>query len=178
MIVDKMEAIEEMKKPCVDFGKVDKFLLSDKDVALAYMKKHSSNNMLVENFPINVHLSGMVDDEDFILNLIKNLDVGYSEEALEFLVKRSTYRIIKRKTNESTECDMEKVREKVTQILTNYNANIKIRSSELSARKSMLNDVGKFIENAKLDAFNNDKQKKRPKQGFYKECNIGFTAKF
>ena len=178
MIVDKNEAIEEMKKPCVDFRKVDISLLKDKDVALAYMERHSSNNMLVDNFPINVNSNGLVDDEDFILNLIKNLDVGYSEEALESLVKHSTFRIIKRKTNENTECDIEKVREEVLGILTNYNENIKIRSNELSARKSMLSDIGKFIEVAKLDAFNNDKQRNRQKLGFYKDCNIGFTAKF
>ena len=178
MIVDKTEAIEEMKKPCVDFRKVDISLLKDKDVALAYMEKHSSNNMLVSDFPINVNLSGLVDDKDFILNLIKNLDVGYSEDALQSLVRNSAFRIIKRRTSENSEIDVEKVREEVTEILINYNENIKMRSNELSARSSMLSSIGKFIENTKLDAFDSDKQKNRPKQGYYKDCNIGFTARF
>jgi len=174
MITDKLEAIKEMSKEQIDFNQFDKSLLQDKDVALAYMQRHSSNNMLIQDFPIDIDVPGMVDDEEFIINVIKNLDVGYREESLKSLIKYSTFRIVKDKISKESDGDVDKLKGDATQILTTYNKELKLRIEQLSQKNVVLDEVNNFINEAQLDAF--DAPKKRIKPGNYKSCNIGFTA--
>lgn len=70
MINDVAQAIEELKKENIDFSQFDKSLLQNKEVVLAYMQLHFSNNLLNKTFPLNIDAKGMMDNQEFIIELI------------------------------------------------------------------------------------------------------------
>lgn len=173
MITDKQQALLEISKKDINFDNFDKKLLKDIDIAIAYMQQHSSNEMLVRDFPINIDNQGMVDNMDFILELIQNLDVGYSKSSLMSLIKYSTSCIVRRKMDHN-DYDASQLKSIATQILTTYNNKYKERTIELTKRQSLLDEVNKFIEDAPLDGFDKEESKHEK----YKRCDIGFTAEF
>lgn len=173
MITDKQEAIKEVNKSSVDFDQFDKRLLMDKDVARAYMQHHSSNDLLFSKFPIDIDNKGMIDDADFILDVIKHLDVGYNRESLISLIKYSTSCIVKRKIDEDKLDDKDELKDLATQILQQFNDTIKARGKELEKKQLLLEDIDAHISEAELDCFKGKKAKSNEK---YRRCNIGFTA--
>jgi len=174
MITEKQDAIKEVNKSNVDFDQIDKKWLMDKDVARAYMQHHSSNDLLYSKFPIDIDVKGMIDDADFILDVIKNLDVGYNKDSLMSLIKYSTSRIVKRKIDIENIEDEQELKQYITQLMTDFNSMVKLREEELTKKQSLLNELSDFIEQTELDCFKNTTKSKSHEK--YKRCNIGFTA--
>ena len=179
MITDKNKAIEEISKANVNFDLFDKKLFEDKDVVRAYMQRHSSNTILVSKVPIDINYSGMIDNESFIIDVIKNLDVGYDKNSLEALLRFSTSSIIrKRLDNKGVVADEERLKMVAKRILMRFNSQLKRREAELSSKRSLLNAIDTEIFNASLSAFSDDTPNHKKQGGRYKRNDIGFTAKF
>ncbi|MFQ6724233.1 MAG: hypothetical protein ACLRFE_02745 [Clostridia bacterium] len=174
MITDKQQALEEICKPEVNFDKFDKGLLSDKDVVIAYMQHHSSNNMLFMDFPVSINNSGMIDDVEFVGSVIKNLDIGYDKECLKSMLKYSTSRIIKNIISKGEGYAVDDLKIYAKDILTEYNDIVKVKNDELKQKQADIDEVERCIDSVALDIF--DKPKKKLQRGNYKSCNIGFTA--
>ena len=176
MIAYKKEAMQELAKDYIDFEKIDKSLLRDKDVILAYMQHHSSNNIIVKKCPIDIEVKGMVDDVDFVLDVIKNLDACYNKSALMALLKYSAFCIVRAKFDKNDALCAYDLKCFVSQILTKYNDMVKVRNSELSKKQSILDELNNFINEAKLDAFDT-KEIKNTLGERYKRSSIGFDIK-
>jgi len=177
MITDKQEAIKEVNKSNVDFDQIDKRLLRDKEVVLAYIQYHSSNDLLYSKFPIDINTKGMIDDSSFILDVIKNLDVGYNRESLMSLIKYSANCILKRKIDEEnlTEEDMSELKEFATKVVQQFYDSVNVRGKELEKKQSLLDEISNHINQTEADCCDGEKTKSYKK---YKCCNIGFTAEF
>ena len=180
MITDKDEAIEEVKKDVIDFDNIDKSLLTDKEVATAYMYAHSSNKLLLMGFPIDITCPGIVDDANFIIDVIGNLEVEYSKENLNALLKLSALEIVKGKMNKERMYDLNNLKSLAREILTIYNEELQERNKVLSKKQTVLDEVEQFIKDEKLDGLDVD-DKKRTKvknNGWrrYKDCKVGFGA--
>jgi hypothetical protein len=175
MITDKQEAISEIIKPNINFNLIDKTLLLDRDVAIAYMQQHSSNNMLIQGFPINIDHEGMVDDMDFILELIQNLDIGYDRKSLNSLMKYSSSCIIRSKISAEDSQNVDELKQMVRDILTTYNEKLKTKTDELRQKQTVLDEVDDYINSVKIDKLGTISQTEHQA---YKRCDIGFTAQF
>ena len=173
MITDKNEAIAEVGKDNPNFKNIDEYLLSDKDVALTYMQHHSSNTVLVSKFPINIDNKGMIDDEQFMLNVINCLSNGYDEEGLNSLLKYSANCIVRARLDSGEVLDTEHLKQIITDILTQYHNAVKARDTELSKKEQMLKEMEQFIE--EMPNLNNKPTRSNKR---YARTNIGFTAEF
>ena len=174
MITNKDEAILEVGKDNPNFKNIDEYLLSDKDVALTYMQRHSSNTILVSKFPININVKGMIDDKEFMIDVINNLSIGYNNDDLNSLLKYSANQIVRAKLDNGEELDTDHLKQIITDILTQYHNAVKLREVELSKKKQVLNEMEKFIEQSDMLSSGNTKRN----GARYKHTDIGFTAKF
>lgn len=174
MITNKDEAILEVGKDNPNFKNIDEYLLSDKDVALTYMQRHSSNTILVSKFPINIDVKGMIDDKEFMIDVINNLSIGYNNDDLNSLLKYSANQIVRAKLDNGEELDTDHLKQIITDILTQYHNAVKLREVELSKKKQVLDEMEKFIEQS--DMLSSDNPKRNGAR--YKHTDIGFTAKF
>ncbi len=175
MITDKNEAILEVGKDNPNFKNIDEYLLSDKDVALTYMQRHSSNTILVSRFPINIYVKGLIDDEEFMLNVINNLSIGYDEEGLNSLLKYSANCMVKNRVKNDEELNIDELKEIITNILTQYYDAVKARDEELIKKKQVIQELEQFVDNSNILSDNNKLKRNTAR---YKRTDIGFTANF
>lgn len=173
MITTKQQALEEVRKPRINFDKFDKKLLRDKDIALEYMKHHSSNDMLLKDFPIDIDSDGMIDDFDFVMTFINNLDVDYSKNSLMYMLKGSATRIVKAGINRNPDDDIEHLKQLTKDILTEYNSAVKSRAKQLEQKQSKLHQIDEYADDIEMDAFDAQSQDSDER---YRRCKIGFTA--
>lgn len=176
MITEKQKAIEEVKKPEVDFGKIERVFLKDKTVVLAYIQAHSSNDLLLKDFPIYIDSPDLIGDEEFIIEVINHLDVGYSKVTVSNLIKHSASIIMRNELEKFKDKNVEELKDSAARILNRYNNAIKKRAEELARKQSILDEVDKYIKNVELDGglvVSSNKGAER-----YRRTDIGFTAKF
>ena len=178
MITAKSKAIEAVSKPKVDFDEIDNRLLKDKDVVRAYMQHHSSNIILVSKVPIDIDSAGMIDNETFITDVIKNLDIGYDKNNLESLLKYSTSVIVKKKLNGKTETTEAELMAVARRILARYNVQVKRKVTELSEKQQLMDRLNAQIAGTMIsgliDSIDNANSGKSGER--YKRNSIGFTA--
>ena len=176
MITEKQEAIEEVKKKDINFENISPELLKDKDVALSYIQAHSSNKILLKGFPIDIDAPHMICDKNFIIQIINNLEVGYSKETLANLIKYSTNLLVRNHVEKHKDITAEELKCVAEEILNEYKGVIKKRAEELAHKQSILDEVDKYIESAEIDG---ESDKHSCENGIrYKRTDIGFTAKF
>ena len=181
MITEKDEAILAMGCDVVDFNDIDPVLLTDRDVAIAFMRVHSSNDLLMPNFPIIISGTGMINDFEFMMEVIDNLDINYSKDALRNMLKDSVAVIVSEKMELERINNPSTLKTLARELLTIYNEEVKARNEILDKKKQIIEEVEDFIENEEMDSLPEDKtppkyQKKG--MGWYKDCHIGFGAKF
>lgn len=184
LIVDKQIAIRYIQSGNFKFENIDKRLLQDKDIALAYMRKYSSNEMLFDGFPIDIAQPGMIDDQVFILNVIKNFGEDYSKTSAWQMIKYSTIMIVKKESGKLKTVNAEMLKDFSKRVLTRYNNMVKKRDEELKQGRTLMDEVCDYIRDFKLDAFDEQETKEdKPQQAQknevsdkYKRCKIGFTA--
>lgn len=175
MITRKNEALEEVTKQNPNMSQIDESLLKDEDVVRAYIQLHSSNEMLVNRKPIDIDVKGLIDNETFIIDVIKNLDIGYDVNGLNSLITYSTKRIIKEELNANPNYTACKLKEMAEGIMLRYRDAVKMRGNELAHKQEILNEVGSYIENA-INKNNTNANKAKGK--IYCRTDVGFTAKF
>ena len=174
MIKDKDKAIEAMSSNKVDFDEIDRRLLDDKDVVRAYIFNHSSNIILESKYPIDIDKEGMIDNERFIKDVIRCLDIGYSKSSLEALLRFSAFKIIRNKINKTVDVYEEALKVQATRILRGFNSEVLKRDAALSEKQEMLARMEGHIEGIKMKAFEGSHDKLPRKK--YSNTNIGFTA--
>ena len=150
MITDKNEAILEVGKDNPNFKNIDEYLLSDKDVALMYMQRHSSNTVLVSKFPINIDVKGMIDDEEFMINVINCLSIGYDEDSLNSLLRYSANCIVNAMLNSGEELDTDHLKQVITDILIQYHNAVKVRDEELAKKQQIVEELNQFVDNSNI----------------------------
>lgn len=177
MITNKDEAIAEVGKKNPDMAIIDEKLLKDKDVVLAYIKLHSSNEILKTSSPININYKGMIDDREFIVDIIKNLEVGYSTKALYSLLKCSTMSIVKNVVNNGTDLNIDSLKEFAKGVMINYDEQVKLRCEQLREKEKLLKQLNDFIKNTNIESIpqeNPDIDEIADTR--YKRTDIGFTS--
>lgn len=162
MITTKENAIIEVGKEQPNYKEIDKYLLKDKDVVIAYMQAHSSNALLSLNskFSINLDFMGLINDEDFIIQVINNLDVGYNQDDLVYLLKLSAARIVQSKYDIHNNMTKQDLEEPVSTILKKYRAAVLEQQEKLSHKKQVVDGVFDFIHSTRIldDLKSNDEK--------------------
>ena len=162
MINTKEEAIIEVAKAQPDYRNIDKFLLRDKDVVLAYMQAHSSNKLLDLNskFCINLDINGLINDESFMMAVLNNLDIGYNQDDLVYLLELSTTRIIQTNYDDYKHAPKEELENLASTILKRYHNVAVSKKLELSAKKQVIDEVFDFIHSTRIldDLKSNDEK--------------------
>ena len=162
MITAKEDAIIEVKKAQPDYKNIDKILLKDKDVVRAYMQAHSSNRLLDLNskFCINLDINGLINDEDFMIDVINNLDIGYNQDDLVYLIELSTMRIIQTNYDDYKHMPKEELENLASAILKRYHNIAVSKKLELSAKKQVIDEVFDFIHSTRIldDLKSNDEK--------------------
>ncbi|MBQ7880876.1 MAG: hypothetical protein IJ358_03440 [Clostridia bacterium] len=155
MITDKNEAIRALKQDNVRLREIDKDLLRDKDVIVAYMQAMSSNRLicLSDDYPITLDAKGMIDNEDFVMQVINYLDAGYSKIDVDTFLKISATRIIKSKLKlgELSSDNEQEIKDLAKGILIRYRDAIKKRDKQLLSQESTYSKVCDYIR--ELDVF-------------------------
>ncbi|MBQ3502601.1 MAG: hypothetical protein IJA72_02950 [Clostridia bacterium] len=162
MITTKADAIIEVGKDQPDYKSIDKFLLRDKDVILAYMQAHSSNRLLDlnSNFPISLDINGLINNEDFIIAVINNLDNGYNQDDLVYLLKLSTARIIQTKYTMYDNSSEDTLKGLASDILKRYHNVVVSQKLKLAHKKQVVDKVFDFIHSSRIldDLKSNDEK--------------------
>ncbi len=162
MITTKEEAIIEVKKAQPDYRNIDKFLLKNKDVVRAYMRAHSSNSLLDLNSksPINLDINGLINDEGFIVDVINNLDVGYNQNDLVYLLELSTMRIIQINYDDYKHMPKDELESLASSILRRYHNIAVSKKLELACKKQVIDEVFDFIHSTRIldDLKSNDEK--------------------
>lgn len=184
MITNKQKAIRYIQSGTFDFNNIDKRLLQDRDIALVYMRTYSSNDMLYDNFPINIDVKGMIDNQKFVFNVIMNLSEGYSPECVRSLIKYSTIMVVKKEAAKLERVNFDMLKDFSRRLLIKYNSILKKRNQELQAGQNIVNQLCDYVRDFELDALE-DKSKSTQQSNQelteqesdkYKRCKIGFTA--
>lgn len=162
MITTKEDAIIELKKAQPDYKNIDKLLLKDKDVVLAYMQEHSSNRLLDLNskFPINLDINGLINDVDFIIAVINNLDIGYNQDDLVYLLELSTMRIIQTNYDDYAHMSKEELQTLASSILKKYHNIAVSKKLALANKKQVIDEIFDFVHSTRIldDLKSNDEK--------------------
>lgn len=171
MIRSKSSALKEMAKPNIDWERLDARVLQDGDVVREFMRFHTSNSVFHEDSIINIYCDGMLDDMEFMLEVIEHLAVGYDRKKLIEVLKCSATNIAMNVVNQF-ECGKEELAEFVKQTLSTYNDAINKKDLELKSQRDAMAEVRKIVEESDLGE--TDKNLSNDKR--YKRTQIGFTA--
>lgn len=171
-------ALQAVARKNPNLANINKALLKDKDVILAYIKANSSNYLLLDRCPINLYQDELLGDVDFIITVIQYLDLDYSRESLLHLIKKSTSFVFKNSIGDDP-IDMDKSKEFVLSILKKYDEAVKVKEAELKAKNSAVDEIDRFIEHAKLTSLSGVTNKAKNSfdgEDRYKRTRVGFSA--
>lgn len=185
MITSKEEAIEAVKDDNIDFESFSDELLKNKEVITAYMQAHSSNKLLLLGFPLDITIDEIVDDISLIIDVIKNLDVGYSRDNLELIIKQNVFSIVNKKIEKEKIEDAQLLKTIITKLMTSYKKEIDKRDKELQSKRDLISqlldcvDEFSIVDVGSQETVNEDTKSEINEydKTRYKRNNIGFCAK-